>query len=199
MIADVIARWGSMFLSVFRLVVGLSLVMSHRSNDVALVFGLSEVVMSSFAMVNARWAVIQSDVRGWMVVACYMLGYLVVPVSGPSPVGLEVAMLFLAAARLWCLVDLGVCYSVGPPSFVGEVASTGPYSFVRHPMQSLGLVMRVVFVVVNPALVNVLGLTAMSLAAVVVCLGEERFLASQSVAYRAYCARVRWRLLPGVW
>jgi protein-S-isoprenylcysteine O-methyltransferase Ste14 len=79
-----------------------------------------------------------------------------------------------------------------------KVISTGPYAFVRHPMYAGGLLLffgtplalgsywgLLEFAVVLPALIWRL-------------LDEEKFLARNLPGYVDYCAKVRWRLIPGV-
>ncbi len=79
-----------------------------------------------------------------------------------------------------------------------RVISTGPYAYVRHPMYVGGLLLFIgtplalgsywgllAFVVVLPALIWRL-------------LNEEKFLAKHLPGYVEYCAKVHWRLIPGV-
>lgn len=79
-----------------------------------------------------------------------------------------------------------------------KVIDTGPYAIVRHPMYAGGLLLFIgtplalgsywgllVFVAVSPALIWRL-------------LDEEKFLARNLPGYIEYCARVRWRLIPGL-
>ncbi len=79
-----------------------------------------------------------------------------------------------------------------------RVISTGPYAIVRHPMYAGALL----YCVGTPlALGSYWGLLA--LAAMVPFLmwrlfDEERFLSEHLPGYTGYCARVRWRLMPGV-
>ena len=78
------------------------------------------------------------------------------------------------------------------------VISTGPYGRVRHPMYAGGML---VFVGTPLALGSYWGLLALlaTVPAVVWRLyDEERFLREHLSGYAAYCDRVRWRLLPGV-
>jgi protein-S-isoprenylcysteine O-methyltransferase Ste14 len=73
----------------------------------------------------------------------------------------------------------------------------GPYRFVRHPMYAGYLLSHVAFLLMNP--------TGWNLAVYVLAYGlqtprilaEERLL-SRDADYRAYRARVRFRLIPGV-
>ena len=79
------------------------------------------------------------------------------------------------------------------------VISTGPYAVVRHPMYSYALL----FMVGMPLLLGSLwGLAWLVLFIPLLAariLGEEAMLLRGLPGYRDYTARVRSRLLPGVW
>jgi protein-S-isoprenylcysteine O-methyltransferase Ste14 len=79
-----------------------------------------------------------------------------------------------------------------------KVVSTGPYASVRHPMYSGALLLLLATPV---ALGSWWGmLTFIPIAAVIVwrLLDEEKFLAANLPGYTEYCAKVRWRLIPGL-
>jgi protein-S-isoprenylcysteine O-methyltransferase Ste14 len=79
------------------------------------------------------------------------------------------------------------------------VASTGPYRALRHP----GYAGAILFQLATPVLLGSLwalipaGLTATAI--VVRTALEDRALHDRLDGYRDYAARVRYRLLPGVW
>ena len=80
-----------------------------------------------------------------------------------------------------------------------HVIDTGVYGFVRHPMY-LGA--SLVFVG-GPLLLGsvcglLVGLATVGLL-ILRILGEEKLLARDLEGYRAYCEKVRYRLLPHVW
>ena len=80
-----------------------------------------------------------------------------------------------------------------------KVVATGPYSLVRHPMYTAGVVM---LVGVPLALGSWWGLPLiLPITAVIVwrLLEEEKFLATNLTGYPAYQHQVRFRLLPLVW
>ena len=80
-----------------------------------------------------------------------------------------------------------------------RVIDTGPYALVRHPMYAAALLL---FCGVPLALGSWWGLLVLlPLLAVLVVrlLDEEVFLARNLPGYTEYCAKVRYRLLPGVW
>jgi protein-S-isoprenylcysteine O-methyltransferase Ste14 len=80
-----------------------------------------------------------------------------------------------------------------------RVISTGPYAHVRHPMYS-GMIL---FFAGVPLLLGSwwgLAMTPLLLALLAVrILIEERTLREGLPGYAEYAARVRYRLLPGVW
>ena len=79
------------------------------------------------------------------------------------------------------------------------LTDTGPYAIVRHPMYSGALLL---LFGTPPALGSARGLiVALLLLAAIVArlLDEERLLARDLPGYRDYLARVRSRLVPGLW
>jgi protein-S-isoprenylcysteine O-methyltransferase Ste14 len=103
---------------------------------------------------------------------------------------------------------MGVCRVFAENSFAAPqvrlqerqtVITTGPYARVRHPMYTAGLL----YIAGIPLLLDSpLGLAVTPLIAAGIMLRavkEERMLARDLPGYAAYAARVRWRLIPGVW
>jgi protein-S-isoprenylcysteine O-methyltransferase Ste14 len=80
-----------------------------------------------------------------------------------------------------------------------KVISTGPYSWVRHPMYA-----GAVFFFLGTALLLgswwafALGLVLIAIVAVR-AVNEEQMLAAELPGYADYAQRVRYRLVPGVW
>lgn len=79
------------------------------------------------------------------------------------------------------------------------VIDTGPYARIRHPMYAAAMLVLL-------ALPVALGSKRAFKPAIVACAAlilrirdEERFLVVNLPGYREYCARVRSRLIPGVW
>jgi protein-S-isoprenylcysteine O-methyltransferase Ste14 len=80
-----------------------------------------------------------------------------------------------------------------------HVISSGPYAFVRHP----GYVGGTLFILSQPLILGSRwGLLPAALA-VIAMLGrtvlEDRVLRRELPGYVEYAARVRWKLLPGIW
>jgi protein-S-isoprenylcysteine O-methyltransferase Ste14 len=79
-----------------------------------------------------------------------------------------------------------------------KVICTGPYAIVRHPMYAGG---SLLFLGTPLALGSYWGLLAFGAtlpALIWRLLDEERLLAENLPGYVEYCAKVRWRLIPGI-
>lgn len=79
------------------------------------------------------------------------------------------------------------------------VVSSGPYQFVRHP----GYAGTILFHLATPFLLNSSwALIPVGLSVILLLVRtalEDRTLQSELAGYKDYAARVRYRLLPGVW
>ena len=120
--------------------------------------------------------------------------------QAPLPAALAADGVILAAhAGIWWVFAVNsFAAGVVEVSSDQKVIDTGPYAVVRHPMYAFALPM---IAAIPLALGSVLSmLWALPMVAVIVwrLLDEERQLRAGLPGYADYCARVRWRLLPGV-
>jgi protein-S-isoprenylcysteine O-methyltransferase Ste14 len=79
-----------------------------------------------------------------------------------------------------------------------RVISTGPYALVRHPMYAGSFVYLLGTPFALGSYWGFLGLAFILPAIVWRLFDEERFLAQNLPGYAAYCGKVRWRLIPGI-
>jgi protein-S-isoprenylcysteine O-methyltransferase Ste14 len=79
-----------------------------------------------------------------------------------------------------------------------KVISTGPYAIVRHPMYAGGLLYLLGMPLALGSYWGLLVLAAMMPALIWRLFDEERFLSKNLPRYTEYRAKVRWRLIPGV-
>lgn len=107
--------------------------------------------------------------------------------AGMSAVGLSIEI----AGK----VTLGRSFGLVPAN--RGVVVRGPYALVRHPIYMGYLLTHVAFLVAHPGLANIALLVVADAALVVRALFEERVLCGDA-EYRAYCRRVAWNLVPGV-
>jgi protein-S-isoprenylcysteine O-methyltransferase Ste14 len=77
------------------------------------------------------------------------------------------------------------------------VVARGPYTFVRHPIYAGYLTTHLAFLIAHPRPWNLAVLAVADTALVLRALREERLLAAD-IEYEAYCSRVGWHLVPGV-
>jgi protein-S-isoprenylcysteine O-methyltransferase Ste14 len=92
-------------------------------------------------------------------------------------------------------LTLGRSFGIAPAN--RGVVARGPYNVVRHPIYAGYLVTHLAFLMANPgpwnAAVVVIGDSALVIRALI----EERVLGGDE-GYQAYCRRVGWHLVPGV-
>jgi protein-S-isoprenylcysteine O-methyltransferase Ste14 len=79
-----------------------------------------------------------------------------------------------------------------------KVISTGPYALVRHPMYAGALLYCLGTPLALGSYWGILAFLAMIPFLIWRLVDEERLLAKNLPGYAEYCARVRWRLIPGI-
>jgi len=79
------------------------------------------------------------------------------------------------------------------------VISSGPYAVVRHPMYSYVLLLAVGAPLLLGSLWGLFGLLLFLPLLAARVRGEEAMLMAGLPGYRDYAARVRFRLVPGLW
>ena len=81
-----------------------------------------------------------------------------------------------------------------------RVVTTGPYAFVRHPGYTAGIL---IIAASGPALGSWLATALLVIFSLPFLLHraitEDRILPVELAGYSDYAARVRWRLVPGIW
>jgi protein-S-isoprenylcysteine O-methyltransferase Ste14 len=80
-----------------------------------------------------------------------------------------------------------------------RVISTGPYAVVRHPMYAFALLLMLGAPLLLGSLWGLLGVALLAPLLMARIRGEEAMLDAGLPGYRDYAARVRHRLLPGIW
>ncbi len=171
----------------------------RSSNPYAPLLLLSETAVLIFALIRRPTEAITRRMGDWLLaITATAAPLLVVPGSNllPALVGLGVMLVLLgnlgqAAAKLALRRSFGIA-----PANRG-VKVSGPYALVRHPMYAGYLLVHIgnlllFFSPLNLA-IYIVGWTAQILR-----LQAEEKLLSQDEAYRAYCEKVRWRLIPGL-
>ncbi len=104
---------------------------------------------------------------------------------------LAAGLLFGIAGKL----TLGRSFGLVPAN--RGVVAGGPYQLVRHPIYTGYLISHVAFLAAHPSMRNLVIILMADSALVIRALFEERVLLKDD-AYREYCGRVNWHLVPGV-
>jgi protein-S-isoprenylcysteine O-methyltransferase Ste14 len=120
--------------------------------------------------------------------------------SGASPSLAPDVMTAVVSALGLCVVisgklALGRSFGLVPAN--RGVVVQGPYTVVRHPIYLGYLVTHAAFLVANPQPLNLLIVLVADSALITRALMEERVLRLDA-AYEAYCQRVGWHLVPGL-
>jgi len=92
-------------------------------------------------------------------------------------------------------MTLGRSFGIAPAN--RGIVARGPYRLVRHPIYTGYIITHVAFVMAHPSMWNIAIFLIADGALVVRALLEERILGGDE-RYQAYCSRVGWHLVPGV-
>jgi protein-S-isoprenylcysteine O-methyltransferase Ste14 len=92
-------------------------------------------------------------------------------------------------------VTLGRSFGLVPAN--RGVVIRGPYALVRHPIYSGYLITHLAFLIAHPRWWNAVVIATADTALIIRALIEERVL-NRDVEYQAYCRRVGWHLVPGL-
>lgn len=120
--------------------------------------------------------------------------------TGNAPGLLPDALTALVSGAAVCFVivgkiTLGRSFGIVPAN--RGVVDKGPYLLVRHPIYAGYLVSHLAFVLAYPSSWNIAVVIICDAALVWRALFEERLL-RQDERYQAYCGRVGWHLVPGL-
>ncbi|WP_206242115.1 methyltransferase family protein [Novosphingobium terrae] len=171
----------------------------RSANPYAPLLLLSETAVLIFALIRRPTEAITRKPGDWLLaITATAAPLMVLPghTLFPQIVGLGVMLVLLgnvgqAAAKLALRRSFGIA-----PANRG-VKVSGPYALVRHPMYAGYLLVHIGNLMLFFSWLNV-AIYAVGWSAQILRLQAEEKLLSQDDAYRAYCEKVRWRLIPGI-
>jgi protein-S-isoprenylcysteine O-methyltransferase Ste14 len=160
---------------------------------------VSEGLVIVLTVIRRPAQFVDRSIRAAIVTAISVIGP---PLLSPSSVGGLVPDLVTAIASALGLtlvvigkLTLGRSFGLVPAN--RGVVIRGPYTLVRHPIYSGYLITHLAFLIAYPSWWNLVVLATADAALVVRALIEERVL-NRDAEYQAYCQRVGWHLVPGV-
>lgn len=160
---------------------------------------VSETTVLGFVLIRRSTRDISRDLGDWLLaITATAAPLLVQPGTSPWPqiAGLGVMLVVLGnLGQAGAKLTLRRSFGVAPANRGVKVA--GPYAFVRHPMYAGYLLVHIGNMVLFPSLLNLV-VYGIGWWAQILRLRAEEALLSQDEAYRAYCEKVRWRLIPGI-
>jgi protein-S-isoprenylcysteine O-methyltransferase Ste14 len=171
----------------------------HTGRVTGLLLLASECLVVVLTIVRRPAQLVDRSLWAGMVTAISLLGPpLLWPSSGDGLIP-DFATAIASAMGLTLVVigklTLGRSFGLVPAN--RGVVVRGPYTLVRHPIYTGYLITHIAFLVAHPHWWNVLIVLTADTALIARALIEERVLGTD-IEYRAYCQRVGWHLVPGV-
>jgi protein-S-isoprenylcysteine O-methyltransferase Ste14 len=171
----------------------------HTGRITGLLLLVSECLVVVLTVVRRPAQLVDRSMWAGMVTAISLVGP---PLLLPSGAGGLVPDFVTATASVFGLalvvvgkLTLGRSFGLVPAN--RGVVVRGPYALVRHPIYSGYLITHLAFLIAYPRWWNVIVVATADTALIARALIEERLLGGD-VEYRAYCQRVGWHLVPGV-
>ena len=160
---------------------------------------LSEAIVVVLTLVRRSPRTVDRSVKARILTVVSVIGP---PLLAPAAVAAflsETVTVALSCAGLAIVIagkmTLGRSFALLPAN--RGVVSTGLYRLVRHPIYMGYLVSHLAFLAASPSAWNIAALVVADGALLARAVCEEQTLAKDP-AYRDYQARVRWRVVPGI-
>lgn len=159
----------------------------------------SEALVVVLTVFRRDALIVDRSVRARVLTAISLMGPPLVRPAHVAPLAPEVITVALSAVGLMVViggkVSLGRSFGLMPAN--RGVVCSGLYRLIRHPIYVGYLVTHLAYVAANPSIWNVVALVTADLGLMARAVCEEATLA-RDPEYRAYQARVKWRVVPGI-
>jgi len=159
----------------------------------------SELLVAVFTMTRRRTNDVDRSMKALLLTGTSVLGPALLRASTGNALAPDALTVTVSAVGLLIVVagklTLGRSFGIVPAN--RGVVTGGPYDLVRHPIYLGYMITHLAFLVAHPSLQNLIVLAIADAALVARALVEERTLEKDSL-YQAYCRRVGWHLVPGV-
>jgi protein-S-isoprenylcysteine O-methyltransferase Ste14 len=160
---------------------------------------VSEALVIVLTVIRRPAHIVDRSMRAAMVTAVSVIGPPLLLPSNAGGLVPDVATATASALGLSFVVlgklTLGRSFGLVPAN--RGVVIRGPYALVRHPIYSGYLITHLAFLIAHPRWWNAVVIGIADTALIVRALIEERVL-NGDAEYQAYCRRVEWHLVPGL-
>lgn len=161
-------------------------------------FAAEQAILVGMFLTRRRSRATSSRPFDWLVATGGWLPLLARPHEAEGSLAMAGAITQVGGLGLTCAAMLSLGRSFGVVAANRGLKVHGPYRFVRHPVYLAHTVTYIGFVMANPTPWNAAIGVATLTCQVFRMRAEERVLSATS-DYNEYRARVRWRLVPGVY
>ena len=159
----------------------------------------SELLVVVFTMTRRRTADVDRSALALFLTTTSVLGPALLRASPGSAFLPDALTVAVSAVGLMIVVvgklSLGRSFGIVPAN--RGVVTRGPYDIVRHPIYLGYMITHLAFLAAHPLARNLIIIAIADAALVARALVEERTLEKDD-RYQAYCRRVGWHLVPGV-
>jgi len=171
----------------------------HSLNGYAPLVLVSETAVVLFVLIRRPTQAISLRLGDWLLAITATAAPLMIQpgldmVPALAPLGIVLVVLGNVVQGL-AKLSLRRSFGIAPAN--RGIKSDGLYRFVRHPMYAGYLGVHIGILILMPSPIN-LAIYIVGWWAQILRLRAEEALLSQDAAYAAYAAKVRWRLVPGV-
>jgi protein-S-isoprenylcysteine O-methyltransferase Ste14 len=160
---------------------------------------ISEALVVVLTVVRRRAQLIDRSIAAGAITVVSLVGPPLLRATNVEGLLPDVVTTMISAIGLALVVvgklTLGRSFGIAPAN--RGIVARGPYNLVRHPIYAGYLISHIAFLLADPGPWNAAVVVIGDGALVVRALIEERVL-SADVDYQAYCRRVCWHLVPGV-
>jgi protein-S-isoprenylcysteine O-methyltransferase Ste14 len=171
----------------------------HSENPFAPLALLSETAVLVFVLIRRSTEAISQRLGDWLLAVTATLAPLLILPAGDTlaalvPIGLALVLVG-NIVQAWAKLVLRRSFGIAPAN--RGIKISGPYNVVRHPMYAGYLLVHIGILMLMPAAINLVIYAIGWWAQILRLLAEERLL-GEDEAYQGYSAKVRWRLVPGL-
>ena len=168
-------------------------------NHMAWVVLISETSVMVFTLIRRPTSAISMKLGDWLLAITATAAPMLIQTTNDPVEALRITGLLLVMlgnlGQAGAKLVLARSFGIAPANRGIKVA--GPYRLVRHPIYAGYLVVHVGVLLLMPLPIN-LAIYAIGWTAQIRRIIAEEALLRQDAVYRQYIARVRWRLIPGV-